>query len=75
MTRETQIKEQAKAIMDTFFEALEKSNISDESIGVLRDSQTREPHEGEIDLEFKQNILKNAPQKDQDHIIAEKKSW
>jgi hypothetical protein len=60
--------------MNAFYESLKNVDV-DASIGIVRDTQTRDPLKKDPDLILKQKILANAPNKDQDNIIAEKKSW
>ena len=72
---EEKIVNEAKKIMDDFMTALDKVNASEESFGSERDLNIREASESEYGKDFKEKILKNAPNKDQDFIIAEKKTW
>ena len=74
-----QIQKQAKQILDKFAFALEKveKDITEESY-VDRDEFERVEGKGIAGCEdnnFKQKFLKNAPQHDDDFIIAEKGSW
>jgi hypothetical protein len=82
MDRQQLIYEQAKKIMNDFFVAIKDTPVCD--VGVMRVKQTRIPRQHtnnstqltKLDTaDFKQRILDNAPTKDQDCIIAEKKSW
>ncbi len=69
----TEIKKQAKEILDKFAKALEKVKTED-NFYVERDETERE----EIDIkceDFKEQLLDNAPRKNKDFIIAEKGSW
>lgn len=74
MSRQDEIATQAKEILDSFYAQLQGLELS-ESIGVKRDVQTRQPKIEIRPKEFKQKILANAPNKDQDYIVAEKKTW
>ncbi len=76
---EEQVLASAKSIMDDFFSVLaQRTDIALDNLGLNRQTQTRDPNgktslvEGEV---FKQKILANATQKNQDCIIAEKKHW
>ena len=70
------IKKEAKEIMDSFSKALERVDSEDIETGVLRQEQMRkETKPANPDKEFRDKILKNAPNKDKDSIIAEKGSW
>jgi len=75
--KQEQIKKQAKQILDNFASALasvEKEVKEDE--GVERDEFERKEGEGkECKKDFKKNMLKNAPEHDDDFIIAERGEW
>jgi predicted Asp-tRNA(Asn)/Glu-tRNA(Gln) amidotransferase subunit C len=77
LEKQEQIKKQAKQILDNFASALasvEKKAKKEE--GVERDEFEREEgQEKECDSEFKKAFLKNAPEHDDDFIIAEKGDW
>ena len=72
---EEEIIKEAKGIMDNFMTALDKAEVKNKEFGSNRDVNLREPSESEYGQEFKEAFLKNAPNKNQDFIIAEKKSW
>ncbi|MEK6935888.1 MAG: Asp-tRNA(Asn) amidotransferase subunit GatC [Nanoarchaeota archaeon] len=72
-----QIQKQAKQLLDKFASALEKveDEIKEESY-VDREEFEREEGKGsEYDSKFKQKLLQNAPQHDDDFVIVEKGSW
>lgn len=83
------VEKEAKHILDKFAKALEKVEKEDEdskfinkvnegklNFYVERGEFERVEGEGEkCDEGFKQRILENAPNKDEDFIIAEKGSW
>jgi len=70
------IKKEAKKIMDSFSKSLEKIDSEDIETGVLRQEQMRkETKPANPDKEFRDKILKNASNKNNDSIIAEKGSW
>lgn len=78
-----QIQKQAKQILDKFAKALDKVDSDNVEVGV--DRQEFEREEGTIkkqskdcydkNTDFKQKILGNAPNHNNDFIIAEKGSW
>jgi predicted Asp-tRNA(Asn)/Glu-tRNA(Gln) amidotransferase subunit C len=69
------LQEETKKLLDKFSKALEKVKSSGEW-NVERDSDRRKEGEGKIcDETFRKIMLENAPQKDEDFIIAEKKTW
>ena len=73
---ESKIKEQAKQILDKFAKALSKIDEKEIGIGVEREEFERKESEGEkYDKDFKKKMLRNAPQHDDDFIIAEKGEW
>jgi len=84
--RQEQIRKQAKQIMDNFFVALKNANIEPGNIGVSRQKQTRQPVSGAVANsnstkdsaqfdKFRAGMFANAPDKDIDYILAEKKHW
>ncbi|MBI2175935.1 hypothetical protein HYU40_01110 [Candidatus Woesearchaeota archaeon] len=72
---EEKIKKQAKAIMDEFVKALDKVGDLSGEVGLEREQTTREGKKSKPDDGFRERMLTNAPKKDSDNIIAEKKSW
>jgi hypothetical protein len=68
------IQTQAKALMDEFIKALDKVEVAGET-GIEREKSTRVAKACPADEDFRKRMLKNAPRKDDDHILAEKKSW
>lgn len=72
---EDRIRTQAKAIMDEFVKALDKAGEISGEVGIEREHATRAAKKEKMDNEFRERMLKNAPKKDSDHVIAERKSW
>ena len=71
-----EIKEEAKSIMDSFSEKLSKIDKKISESLIQREEYEREEGESnERDSEFKKIIFENAPNKNKDFIIAEKKKW
>jgi len=68
------VKKQAKEILGKFAKALEKVK-TEEDFYVDREEFEREEGKGEKCENFKEELLKNAPKKDKDFVIAEKGSW
>ena len=68
------VKEQAKEILDKFAKALEKVK-TEENYYVEREEFEREEGKGDRCEGFKEELLKNAPKRDVDFVIAEKGSW
>ncbi len=72
---EDKIKRQAKAIMDEFVKALGRAGEIGGEVGIEREESTRKAKTAKPSEEFRKRVLANAPRKDEEHIIAEKKSW
>jgi len=71
-----QIQKQAKEILDKFAKSLAKVDDKDIDIGVERDEFERQEGNGkECEASFKQKILRNAPEHDENHIIVERGNW
>lgn len=71
----SEIKKQAKQIMDSFSEALDK--VSVEEARVERDENRREEKENSdsADSDFLDILMENAPSVEGDCIKAEKGKW
>ncbi len=72
---QAKIQEQAKRIMDSFVSALSKVGELKEDLGVKRKKNLREKVNIEVDKDFSERILKNAPKTKDRFILAEKKTW
>jgi len=70
------VRQEAKQILDKFAKALEKVDSANLSFYVNRVEFEREEGEGgESDPDFKKRVLENAPNSDNDFVIAEKGEW
>ena len=70
-----QLEEETKKLLDKFSKAL-ASVKSSEEWNVEREEDRRKEKAGkECDETFRKIMLENAPQHDEDFIIAEKKTW
>ena len=68
------IEEDAKKILDKFSKALQ--DIRSEELEVIRGDGVRTEGEGEeYNKDFRKIMLENAPEKEGDFLLAEKKSW
>ena len=65
------ITEQAKGIMDQFFEALQQADLPESELGYERDHALREPEMQQTDDVFVKTLLDNAP-KVKDNCIDRK---
>jgi Asp-tRNA(Asn)/Glu-tRNA(Gln) amidotransferase C subunit len=71
-----EIKKQAKKIMDKFSNKLSKVDEKLSEPFIDRKEFEREEGEGkESNFDFRERMLANAPRKNKDFIIAEKKKW
>lgn len=69
------IEHEAKAIMDKFMQAMKDVEVEEDFI-LERESCFREEGQGvEVDENFRQRFLANAPKTSGDAIIAKKGSW
>ena len=71
------IEQEAKEILDKFAEALEKveNNRKEESYVDRDDFERIEGLGNDCEEGFKQKILNNAPEHDDDFILVEKGGW
>lgn len=72
------IKEEAKKLLEKFSKSLESVKLGkgEEEWNVERASDRRKEKEGKsCDNDFRKILFENAPSKDRDFIIAEKKTW
>lgn len=74
-SQKEQIKKQAKKILDDFADAIESVKIKEKKktkeVGGFREEKQGK----KLDESFRKIMFRNAPQKDEDNIIAEKKKW
>lgn len=73
----TQIKKQAKQILDKFASALAKvEKEAKEDFYVDREEFERSESDGkECEKDFKKRFLENAPEHDDDFVIGERGKW
>lgn len=71
------IREEARALLESFAKKLEKVKLPDEKKEkVMKNSGMREEGDGEeVSEEFKKRVFDNAPKKSKKYILAEKKKW
>jgi len=71
-----EIKKQSKEIMDCFSKKLSKIDKKIKKISIGNIFGEREESEGEgCDNEFRKIMFENAPHKNKDFILGEKKEW
>ena len=75
MNREEEIRLEARKILDSFAKKLEgvelKEKKEKKEVGGVRG----EGSEGESDADFRDRMFENAPRKEGDFVLAEKKKW
>lgn len=72
--KRAKIKKQAKQILDKFSKALAKVKSSESN--VEREVERRAEKKGEqSDKDFREIMFENAPKKNKDFIVAERKKW
>ncbi len=69
------IREQAKKIMDEFIASLDKADGSGNLFGEEREQAMREKLVKKDGADFRKKMFENAPKKNDEFIIAEKKKW
>ncbi len=69
------IKKQAKEILDNFSKELSKVEKLSASVSVDRDDQEREEGKISVPAIDRKIMFDNAPEKNGDFIMAEKKEW
>lgn len=69
------IREQAKKIMDEFITSLDKAESAQNSFGEEREIAMRDKLEKKENPDFRKMMFENAPRKNDEFIIAEKKKW
>ncbi|HTZ42046.1 MAG TPA: hypothetical protein VMC07_02460 [Candidatus Omnitrophota bacterium] len=71
-----QIRMQAKKMTDSFSEKLSRVKTPDAEPVIKKKSYEREQGNGEeCDSDFRKIMFENAPKKEKDFILAEKKKW
>ena len=74
-TEKDKIQHQAKKILDSFASALEGVNYEEKNLKRPVSGFREERTASSPNPKFRQAIFHNAPKKDKDCIIAEKKQW
>lgn len=69
------IKKEAKAILDKFSAALGRVKVKGKKTGKGAGGYRNEEDGKAGDSDFRERMFENAPSKDRDCIVAEKKTW
>jgi len=75
MVDKTKVEKEAKEILDKFALALEKVRIDESDFHFSQKEFERIEGEGVECEGFKNKLLENAPQHDEDFVIAERGGW
>ena len=70
-----QIRKEAKRIIDDFASALDKVKIKMEKVKKLHGGYRKEGLGEKGDNDFRTVMFENAPEKEEDFMVAEKKKW
>ena len=71
-----EIKKEAKSIIDNFSKKLENLKSKTDETFIERDKCFREENKPlDCDSDFRKRMFDNAPNKNKDFILAEKKQW
>lgn len=70
-----EIRKQAKSILDNFVHALERVIVKKEMVRKAVGGYRKEGSGEKCDSDFRERMFANAPEKDGDCIIVEKKKW
>lgn len=69
------VQKAAKALMDEFMAALERVDEAGGKVGIERKDSVREAGKCEPAEGFSERMLKNAPARKDNYVVAEKKKW
>ncbi|MDD5086726.1 MAG: hypothetical protein PHV16_03145 [Candidatus Nanoarchaeia archaeon] len=75
MIDKTKIKKQIEKVMHDFIKELNKAEGVKQDFGSERDKSTRDVIKKDQDKDFRKLMFENAPKKNQDFILMEKKHW
>ncbi len=73
--QKNEIKLEAKKILDNFASALERVGVKKRGFKKYTGGYRKEREGEKCDEDFRDRMFHNAPSKDRDCIIAEKKKW
>ena len=73
--KEEKIRKEAKEILRKFSKAIEKVKIKKKDLKGKAGGFREEKEQEECDKDFRKRMFENAPEKDDECIIAEKKKW
>lgn len=69
------VQKAAKALMDEFMAALEGAEEAGGEVGIEREESVRKAGKCELTEGFPERMLKNAPARKDNYVVAEKKKW
>ena len=75
MVDEDKIRAEARRILDKFGKSLSRVKLREKDLKIKEGGFREEGSGSECDSEFRRKMFSNAPEKEGDHIVAEKKKW
>ena len=72
---EEKIRAEARRILDKFGKSLSKVKLKEKDLKVKEGGFRGEESGNECDEEFRSKMFANAPEREDNHIVAEKKKW
>jgi hypothetical protein len=73
--RKAEIRKEAKKILDEFGKAIEKVDVAKKDLKKEVGGFRKEGKGKKADAAFRQRMFENAPAKEGDYVLAEKKNW
>jgi len=73
--RKEQIREESKQILDNFSKSLNRVKVGSSTPKEKAGGFREEDKECECDLDFRERMFENAPNKEGDYIVAEVGKW
>ena len=73
--RKAEIRKEAKELLDEFGKAIDKVDVAKKDLKKEVGGFRKEGQGKKSSAEFRQRMFDNAPQKEGDYILAEKKNW
>jgi len=75
MIDKNKIKKQVEKVMHDFIKELNKAEGVKKDFGIENDKSMRDKKNKDEDKDFRELMFENAPKKNEDFILMEKKHW
>jgi len=72
---EEKIRSEARRILDKFGKSLSKVKFKEKDLKIKEGGFREEGSGSECDSEFRERMFSNAPEREDNFIVAEKKKW